>query len=193
MRFLVLLLMIVSTSGMSSAADISATSAIDEVTVYPRGAEVKRLVKVKIGAGSHTVVVGDLPLDALADTVRVTGKASGPLVIGAVDSRRLAVPSTDAETVASERRRIEDEIQRLRDERARISAEQQASEAQRTYLNQLVQLPSRPQPAGPAGGAREDWAQVLALIGREMGPVAKAILDAQVRIREVDHLKSSTV
>ncbi len=186
MRLLVLLLMIIWTSGVAMAADIAATSAIDTVTVYPRGAEVKRLVKVKIGAGSHTVVIGDLPLDALGDTVRVTGKANGPLMIGAVDSRRLAVPSTDAETVASERRGIEDEIQRLRDERARITAEQQASEAQRTYLNQLVQLPSRPQPAGPGGGAREDWAQVLALIGREMGPVGKSILDAQVRTRDVD-------
>lgn len=168
-----------------AAADIRATSSIEAVIVFPQGAEVRRVVKVAIPAGSHTVVIPDLPAQAQAASIRVEGKASGRLEIGSVDSRSLAVQRTDPEVAAAARRRIELEIEKLRDERAGLVADQQAAEAQRTYLNNLIQLPSRPAPAaGQAAG--EDWAKVLGLVAKELAPVNRAILDAGVKIRDID-------
>jgi uncharacterized protein (TIGR02231 family) len=167
------------------AADIPATSAIDAVVVFPQGAEVRRLAKVKVPAGAHTVIIPDLPVGAQAASIRVEGKATGRLEIGSVDSRVLSVPRVDAEAAATARRRLENEIEKLRDERALILAEQQAAEAQRTFLTNLLQLPNRPAPAiGTAAG--EDWSKVLELVAKQLAPVNKAILEAGVRTREVD-------
>jgi len=168
------------------AADIQATSSIDAVTVFPQGAEVSRVAKVRLPAGAHAIILPDLPAQAQPPSIRVEGKASGPLEIGSVDSRRLSVPRGDAESAASARRRIETEIEKLRDERSLIVAEQQAAEAQRTLLTNLLQLPTRPSPptSGPTAG--EDWGKVLGLVAKELAPVNKAILDAAIRVRDVD-------
>lgn len=168
-----------------AAADIPATSSIDTVVVFPQGAEVRRVVKLAVPAGAHTIVIPDLPAQAQAASIRVEGKANGRLEIGAVDSRNLAVPRNDPAATAAARRRIELEIEKLRDERAIIVAEQQAAEAQRTYLNNLIQLPSRPAPT-TGTGAGEDWGKVLALVSKELAPVNRAVLEAGVKIREVD-------
>ena len=187
MRFTMSALALIAGAGPVLAADINANSRIDGVTVFPQGAEVRRLAKVRIEAGDHTVIFPDLPANAQPASIRVEGKATGGLEIGSVDSRRLAVPRGDPAAVASARRRIEEEIEKLRDERARIQADLQAAEMQRTYLTSLAQLPGRPAPQPPAAaGAREDWAGVLGLIAKELAPVNKAILDAQVRTRDVD-------
>ncbi len=167
------------------AADIPATSAIDGVIVFPQGAEVRRVTKVKIPAGTHTLIIPDLPAQAQAASIRVEGKATGRLEIGSVDSRSLSVPRGDAEAAASARRRIEAEIEKMRDERAGIVAEQQAGEAQRTYLTNLLQLPNRPAPAAGAA-AGEDWGKVLDLVAKQLAPVNKAIIEAGIRVREVD-------
>lgn len=167
------------------AADIPAASAIDGVIVFPQGAEVRRVTKVKVPAGSHTLVIADLPAQAQAASIRVEGKATGRLEIGSVDSRSLSVPRGDEEAAASARRRIETEIEKLRDERAGIAAEQQAGEAQRTYLTNLLQLPTRPaRAAGAAAG--EHWGKVLELLGKQLAPVNKSIVEAGIRAREVD-------
>lgn len=174
-----------STPHVSLAADIPAASAVDAVTVFPQGAEVRRVAKVRIPAGTHVVIIPDLPAQAQAASIRVEGKATGRLEIGSVDSRSLSVPRGDAEAQASARRRIEAEIEKLRDERAAIQAEQQAGEAQRTFLTNLLQLPTRPTPASGAAPG-EDWSKVLALVAKELAPVSKAINEAGIRIRDVD-------
>ena len=170
---------------LALGAEVPASSAIEAVTVFPQGAEVRRVVKVKIPAGAHTIVIRDLPAQAQPASIRVEGKATGRLEIGSVDSRSLVVPRGDPEIAASARRRIEAEIEKLRDERAVIQADIQAAEAQRTFLTNLLQLPNRPAPASGVG-AGEDWGKVLGLVAKDLAPVNKAILEAGVRIRDVD-------
>ncbi len=69
------------------AAELPATSTVDAVTVFPSGAEVRRLVRLQLEAGEHTVIIKDLPQQAIASSIHVEGKATGKLEIGAVDSR----------------------------------------------------------------------------------------------------------
>jgi uncharacterized protein (TIGR02231 family) len=185
MRTALALGLVISTYLPAAAADLIARSAVEAVTVFPQGAEVRRVTKVKVPAGSHVVVIPDLPLQVQAASIRVEAKATGRLEIGSVDSRTLSVPRVDPEVAASARRRIEAEIEKLRDERGIVQAELQAAEAQRTFLNNMLQLPTRPAPAtGAAAG--EDWGKVLALVAKEMAPVNKAIIEAGIRTRDVD-------
>ena len=174
-------------SSAAQAAEIGAASEISTVTVFPTGAEVIRLAKVKIPAGEHTVVVDHLPPTAMAGSVRVEGKATGPLDIGSVDTRRVLVPFGDPEQQASERRRIELEIEKLRDEHARIEAEVKAADAQKALISKLTELPTVPPQSGPAGAAAPvDWGQIFTLIGTKLAEAERAQLAAQVQLREVE-------
>lgn len=173
-------------SSAAQAADISATSRIAAVTVFPTGAEVMRLAKVKVPAGEHTVVIDHLPPTAVPGSVRVEGKATGRMDIGSVDTRRVLVPFGDPAQQASERRRIELEIEKLRDEHARIEADVKAAEAQKTLIAKLTELPTVPPQPGPQGGAAAvDWGQLFALIGTKHAEAERAQLAADVKLRDV--------
>ena len=89
----------------AQAADIKGASRIDAVTVYPSGAEITRVGKVKLEGGDHVILFTDLPARAIHSSIRVEGKATGTLEIGSVDSRRMFVPRTDDAVAATERKR----------------------------------------------------------------------------------------
>ena len=141
------------------AAEIAAPSKIEAVTVYPAGAEITRTAKVKLDPGDHSIILTDLPATANPSSIRVEGKASGKLEIGSVDSRVLSVPRTDAATIASERKKIEAEIETLKDAKSVLNNQVQTAEAQKALINNLTTLPTRPAPA-TGGAAQENWAQV---------------------------------
>lgn len=168
------------------AADISAASKIDAVTVFPAGAEVTRVTQVKLAAGEHAIILNDLPATAIPSSIRVEGKATGNLAIGSVDSRRLGIQRADIEANAAERKRIEAEIEKLNDEKSLLSAAIEAAEAQKRLINNLTELPGKPVPAGQAAPAQPDWGSLVQLIGERTATAQKLILDTQVKIREVD-------
>lgn len=170
---------------LASAADIPAVSRVDAVTVFPQGAEVSRLAKVRLEKGMHTIILSDVPSDAVPSSIRVEGLASGKMEIGSVDSRRLMVPSTDAAVATSERRRIEDEIELLRDQRSTAEAQLQAAETQKSLIANLSQLPTRPAPAQGAERV-EDWSQILTTIATGSLEAQRNLVDAQVKMRALD-------
>jgi uncharacterized protein (TIGR02231 family) len=153
--------------------------------VFPSGAEITRLAKVKLERGDHVILFSDLPARAIHSSIRVEGKATGKLEIGSVDSRRVFVPSTDEAVTATERKRLEDAIEKLKDERAGLQAAVQAAEAQKTLITNLAQLPTRPAPANGAA-PQPDWGQLFGIIGQRYGEAQKAVLDTQVKMRETD-------
>jgi uncharacterized protein (TIGR02231 family) len=185
MRLRATLVAFLMTVSVAQAAEIAATSRVEAVMVFPTGAEVTRLGRAKLDPGDHVIVFADLPARALANSIRVEAKANGRLEIGSVDSRRLFVPRSDSANAASERKRIEDAIEKLRDEKSALEGGIKAAEAQRTLINNLAQLPTRSQPAN-AGAPEPDWAQLFALIGQRSGEAQKTILDTQIKVRELD-------
>lgn len=169
----------------SFAADITATSKIDAVTVFPAGAEISRVAKVKLPAGEHVVIFPDLPRDAIANSIRVEGKSTAKLEIGSVDSRSLNVPRTDAAATATERRRIEGEIETLKDAKTVLAAQVQTAETQKSLITNLTNLPARPAPTAGAAPA-ENWSQILTLIGASLADVHKTIIETQLKLRDID-------
>lgn len=170
----------------AQAADIKTTSRIEAVTVFPTGAEITRGAKLKLEAGEHTLLFTDLPAIAVPGSIRVEGKATGKLEIGSVDTRRVQVPRADPVVQATERRRIEAEIEKLRDERAGIEAQQKAAQSQLTLIEKLTTLPEHPAPVTGGSAAQPDWGQLFALIGTRSAEAQKALLDAQLKLRDVD-------
>lgn len=169
------------------ADELKPASRVEGVVVYPSGAEVRRVAKLRLERGEHEILVVDLPEQAQTGSIRVEGRASGPMTIGSVDSRRLSVPRQDPEAAASARRKLEDEIEAVKDERARYQADAQAAEARRNFVQNLVQLPGRVPPTPAAGApAREDWSALAELIGRETAAAQKAALEAEIKVRDAD-------
>ena len=186
MRPALALLMLPALVSGAYAADVQGTSRIDAVTVFPSGAELTRIGKVKLEAGDHAILFSDLPARAIPSSIRVEGRATGKLEIGSVDSRRVFVPRTDAAVAATERKRIEDAIEKLKDDKAVLQASVQAAEAQKALIGNLAQLPTRPMPANGAPAQQPDWGQIFGLIGQRFAEAQKAILETQVKMREVD-------
>jgi uncharacterized protein (TIGR02231 family) len=185
MRRLVVAALCLAPPAIASAADIPVPSRVDAVTIFPQGAEVSRVAKVKLEKGSHTVVISDVPSDAVPSSIRVEGLATGKLEIGSVDSRRLMVPSTDVAVAESERRRIEDELQILRDQRSTAEAQMSAAQAQKDLIGNLTQLPTRPAPVQGAERS-EDWSQILTTIATGSLEAQRNAVDAQVKMRALD-------
>jgi uncharacterized protein (TIGR02231 family) len=185
MRLALALLVLPALLSTAHAADVKGTSRIDAVTVFPSGAEITRVGKVTLVGGDHVILFTDLPARAIQSSIRVEGKATGSLEIGSVDSRRVSVPRTDDAIAATERKRVEDAIEKLKDDRATLQTAVQAAEMQKTLIGNLAQLPTRPAPAN--GAAPEpDWAQVFGLIGQRLAEAQKTILDTQIKVRVVD-------
>jgi hypothetical protein len=187
MRRVSALLITLVLAAEAGAVEVTAVSRVDAVTVFPAGAEVTRLAKVRLEPGEHAVVFPDLPAGAVQNSIHVEGRATERLEIGSVDSRRLSVPRLDPEAVATERRRLEDEIERLQDERGLLDGQIAAAEAQKKLIEQLTELPSRPPAPGPGGqAAREDWAQLLGLVATGMGQAQQTLVQTQTKTRELD-------
>jgi len=181
-----LLVALLLQAAAAEAAEVLGSSRVSVVMVFPAGAEVTRVGTVKLEAGEHTIVFADLPARALASSIRVEAKATAKLEIGSVDSRRLFVPRSDSSVAASERKRIEDAIEKLRDERGALDGIVKAAEAQKTLIGNLAQLPLRPVPTGAGSATEPDWSQLFNLIGQRSGEAHKTILDTQIKLRELE-------
>ena len=186
MRLWIALSFSLALAGAAAAAEIKGSSSIDAVTVYPSGAEITRTARVKMEKGEHTLLFSDLPAEAVAASIRVEGKATGGLEIGSVDTRSVSVPRGDDAVAASERRRIEDAIEKLKDEKSALYASIQAAEAQKKLIENLTKLPGTPAPANGAPAAQPDWGQLFELIGKRTAEAQKTILDTDIKVREVE-------
>ncbi len=172
--------------GAANAADVTAVSAIDTVTVFPSGAEITRLAKIKLAAGDQRIVFPDLPAQAIPGSIRVEGKSAGKLEIGSVDTKRLFVPRSDAANLDQERKRLEDQIETLHDTRALFEGQVQAAETQRTLLTNLAELPKVPPVAQAGAPPATDWKAVLGTIGAGYGEAKRLELEGQAKMRETD-------
>ncbi len=171
----------------AAADEVPATSRVDAVTVFLTGAEVTRAARLKLDKGGHTVIFNDLPAEAVPGSIRVDGNATAKLSIESVDTRRRYMPRDDQDTLQSERKSTEDEIERLRDERGLAQGQQDAAQTQKMLLKNLAELPGRSeeQPAQTTV-PHTDWAQILSLIATGMTEAQRSALDAEVKKRELD-------
>ena len=171
----------------SEAADLTATSRVESVTVFLSGAEVTRTGKVKLEKGEHTITITDIPASAVPGSIRIEGKATGKLDIGSVDTRRTYLARAESQAADIERKKLEADIEALRDQKAGIEAQVHAAETQKALIGNLAQLPVRPAPGAGQGGGPEDWQRVLAIISQGTADASRAQIEAQAKIRDLDH------
>ncbi|MEO1281074.1 MAG: mucoidy inhibitor MuiA family protein [Pseudomonadota bacterium] len=172
------------------ADDVDVASTINGVLVFPSGAEVKRAGKVSLKAGTHTLILNDLPAQAVGNSIRVEGQATGGLAIGSVDSRRRYIGEDEGAELEPERKALEEQIQKLQDDRSLIQGEIDAANAQGELLRNLIALPTKAAAPGSGNSSdplkADDWTQFVALVGTGLRDVRATVTAAQGRVRDVD-------
>jgi uncharacterized protein (TIGR02231 family) len=165
-------------------------SKLTSVTVFPRGAEINRSVEISLEPGAHTLTIGSLPSSVIANSIRVEGETDGKLEIGSVDSRSVVTRKTDETGPdASERNRIEKEIDALNDQ---IKAQQWAIDAavvQKELAQNLTKTPVnnwRQSLQQTEGAAMPDWNGLFDLIATRLTKIHANIQESEIRKRELD-------
>lgn len=112
---------------LAQAASHEAASRIDRVVLYPDAAIITRQLVIDIPAGSHEIIVPDLPHALDPASLRVEGSGEARLVLGGIDLRlRPATPQAEAEltkklkTLRAERDRLLDRIEAVEGRKAMI-------------------------------------------------------------------------
>ncbi len=160
-------------TGVARAAETAASSKIDQVTVYPDGATVVRVIEVDLPAGVSSVLTRDLPVTADRSTVRVEGEAKGPVEIGSVE--------VTAPQPGDEPRREEAEIRNLEDEIAELDDGVLAAAMRLKYLEAVAGGAPGKQTTAPSDA---DLKRTAAAIAEETAAAAKAKREAGLAKRE---------
>ena len=159
------------------AARYDLPSTVDSVTVYTSGADVTRLVPFDLPAGSHDIVLGDLPEGIDPASLRVTGQGDGALRIVSVDIGNDLVDDGNRD---SARAALEAEIAALR--LARQTLDQQIADiaTQRDVTRSLANGVL----SGDTTVSPVDLGPVLAMTREQLG--ALTALEADLRRQTVE-------
>lgn len=175
-----LVLVTTALASPSWAADVDATSAIDNVTVYPDGATVTRVIAIDLTSGDSTLVAKDFPLSLDPSSLRVEGEAGAKLTIGTIDARppRAAAPVNLPE--------LDKRIEALKDERADLQGAIDAAAARRKFAQRFAE--ASPAGLGEKGEARPitEWRAAFTAVAEEVAAAEAAIRDAARKQREID-------
>jgi len=175
-------LLLASTS-LTSAADISAASRIDAVTVFPSGANVTREANAVLSAGDHVVLLDDLPLGVRANSLRVEGRSDAGVEIGSLDVKVMYVGADNS----APRKLIEEQIEKLGDDRRVLDGLIETADAQKRLITNLAELPMRPVKGDSSalmGGA--DWGNIFNVIGAKMSEAQAVIIETRLKQRALD-------
>ncbi|MDZ7823390.1 MAG: DUF4140 domain-containing protein [Ahrensia sp.] len=140
-RFSLAVLLSTTMLGSAFADEFKFASYVDAVTVFPRGAEVERLASGTLIAGTHTVLIENLPADISPDSVRVDGLSEGDISIGSVDVKQVYLSRN---LNSEERLKLERQVETLNDEYLRLEQVVADTNLQRKMLENLLSNAGKP-------------------------------------------------
>lgn len=166
------------------AAEFTADSRLDAVTVFPSEAEIVRRGRVTVEPGEHIVRIAGLPANLDPASVRVQAEAAFGLDIGTVDLRHVETTPLPV----AERTEIERQIAALEAERAVAEDARAVGEARLRMAERLAAAGG----PGVADGVREGRFDpqalrvVIAAAAAEQEAAYAAIRGAKARVRDLD-------
>jgi uncharacterized protein (TIGR02231 family) len=164
----------------AAAARTEVASRIEQVMVYPDGANVTRVIEVDLPNGDSVVRAADFPPALDPASLRVEGEAAVRLTIGGIDARPPRADRPPADPA------LEDSIEALRDERARLDGRIAAAAARRKFAERFAE--QSPAGIGDQGEARplNEWRAAFAAVEDEVAAAEKAIGEARIQQRDID-------
>jgi uncharacterized protein (TIGR02231 family) len=182
MRILAAIALVSISAFSAPAAEHEVRSVLDQVTVYPDGATVTRIIRAEVAAGDTTLIARDFPpgLDPASLRVEGEGGGGGRLVIGSIDARppRAERPPANPE--------LENRIEALKDERGTLDDRIAAATARKKFAERFAE--KAPAGIGDKGEARPlaEWRAAFAAIAEEVAAADNLVREAKLRQREID-------
>ncbi len=163
------------------AAEITASSKIDGVIVYPGVAAITRIVEVDVPAGQHTLVIAGLPQSLDPNSLRVEGISTGQLQIGSVEMR--TQPIAGVTQPAGE---VAQRLRKLQEDRVKKAAEVQALTSKQAMITAIGQqapsiLGGKDKPLDPA-----EWSKAWDAVGAGLQKVAEELTAVNSGLRAID-------
>jgi uncharacterized protein (TIGR02231 family) len=163
------------------AADIDLETRIDQVVVYPDGANITRQGAIDVPMGASTLLIKGLPASLDPASIRVEGKGSASFMIGAVDVKLVAgdtKPVIDAELEAT--------LKGLKDQREKLLVQIQSAETKKATIERYAQ--SKPENLGtdtkPFDPAQ--WTQAWDQLGNALLKVNDELRAFKNNVRDLD-------
>ncbi len=167
------------------AAEVTFESAVNEVTVYPRGAQVTRTASGKVPAGDNVIIINDLPGQLVKNSVRVEGSSGQSIEIGSVDVRQMYVSPNDKQAATLE---IERQIEGLNDQIAALDETVANANTQRKLLSGMASNAILPRPL-PQGGSvavsASDLNELMSLTATRFAELSAVTEKARIEKREL--------
>lgn len=152
-------------------------TSIDSVTVYTDRARIARRGKARVGAGPQELVVEDLPIELLPESVRAAATATAPArILGTEVTRRFHVAAVEGRVAD-----LQAQLEALGDQLEALNKQAEALAVRRTFLQTL------------AGSAGEQLARGIAF-GRaevETGAALATFLAGQLSSLDAEMLEIS--
>jgi uncharacterized protein (TIGR02231 family) len=161
------------------AADIEANLVIDQVTVYPQGANITRNGKVKVPAGDHRLIVRGLPDPIDASNLRIYA-GSAAVRLGGVEVQKIV----DKDFVSEGERTLRRKLVTLQDQRVVLQDDIPTAESQLKLIDSLASLPGDRN--GKPVGDGTSIQGTLALITTGSEAARAKIRAANIAIRNLD-------
>ncbi len=163
------------------AAEITASSKIDGVIVYPGVAAITRIVEVDVPAGQHTLVIAGLPQSLDPNSLRVEGISTGQLQIDSVEMR--TQPIAGVTPPAGE---VALRLRKLQEDRVKKAAEVQALTSKQAMITAIGQqassiLGGKEKPLDPA-----EWSKAWDAVGAGLQKVAEELTAVNSGLRAID-------
>jgi len=180
MRYCPILLILLFSASVASAAEIEARSEIDSVMVYPDGATVTRVIRVDLPAGDSTLIASDFPPGLDASSLRVEGETAARIMIGAIDARApKAVPPVNAPE-------LENKIEAARDQRNALEDKIAAESARKHFAERFGS--DAPLGLGDKAEARPlaEWRAAFVAVAEDIAAADNAIRELKLAQREID-------
>ncbi len=115
------------------AAEISATSHIVKVTVYPNAALVTRKINVDLPVGIHTITIPGIVTYFDENTLRITGKGTEEVKIYGAQAQKEFITDIPSERL----REIQDRIQTITDQMRVVQNRKEVLDQKKAFLDSL--------------------------------------------------------
>ncbi|HET8538263.1 MAG TPA: mucoidy inhibitor MuiA family protein [Anaeromyxobacter sp.] len=181
MRTLVLAAALVP--ALSAAADLSASSRIDAVTVYQSSARVTRAARAEVQPGPARVLLAGLPEQLDDDSIRVEGKGSARARIFGVTVERV----TGEATAQADARAAEEKLERLQDEDRGLDDRARAAQARLKFVESLRSTYSEERAKNLAvrGVSAKEWNDLAEFVAAETAAAGQELRKAEVARRDL--------
>lgn len=162
------------------AADLEARGRIEAATLFPDGAEVRRVIAIEAPAGASALIVKGLPWSVDPASLRVAGEGGARLLVSSVEARVAPAEAKSADGAGDAR------LKSLRSDREGWQVNVEALAGKKAMIERYAQ--ASPDRLGPEGKALDpgQWEGAFDRIGAALVKVGEDLRGARGRLREID-------